>query len=342
VDVNTATAKFDLTLSVEEHESGLATTLEYRTDLFERETSRRMLGHFQTLLEGIVADPRQKISHLPLLTETERQQLLAGWNDTTTAYPRDQTIPQLFEEQAAQGPDAVAVEFAGAGLTYRELNERANRLAHYLQKLGVGPDILVTLCLERSPELIVALLGILKAGGGYVSLDPTHPPERLAFMLTDTGSPVLLTQEKLRLKCQAAGAADPFQIENRKSKIKNPVLVCLDTGWDAIARESLANPAGGVTAGNLAYVSYTSGSTGRPKGVCVPHRGVVRLVRNTNFARFGPDEILLQLAPVAFDASTLEIWGALLNGAKLMVFPPGTASLTELGEFIAKHRVTTL
>src|ERR1043165_2598869 len=268
--------------------------------------------------------------------------MLVGWNDTTRAYPRDKTMAQLFEEQGEQSPGAVAVEFEGAVLTYRRLNERANQLAHYLQSLGAGPDVVVAVCLERSLELMVALLGILKAGGAYVSLDASYPKERLAFMLADTQAPVLLTQEKLRRQCQALAAAGPFPIENRKSKIKDSFLVCLDTGWEAIARESLANPVGGVTAENLAYVSYTSGSTGRPKGVCVPQRGVVRLVKNSNFARLAGDEVFLQLAPVAFDASTLEIWGALLNGAKLVVFPPGAPSLTELGEILGKHRVTTL
>src|SRR5213593_2682118 len=189
--------------------------------------------------------------------------------------------------------------------------------------------------MERSLELIVALLGILKAGGAYASLDANLPKERLALMLADMRAPVVLTQEKLRDALQ-------FEIRNQKSEIRNPISVCLDKGWEAIARDSLANPVSGVTAESPAYVSYTSGSTGRPKGVCVPHRGVVRLVKETNYARFDREDVFLQLAPIAFDASTLEIWGALLNGAKLVVFPPQTPSLAELGEFIQRNGVTTL
>jgi amino acid adenylation domain-containing protein len=346
MDVDTETAKFDLTLAIEERENGLQAALEYRTDLFERHSIQRMLGHFQTLLEGVAANPSKRISRLPILTRSEREQLLIEWNDTRTNYPREKTIPQLFEEQAGLTPEAVAVSFEGEELTYRQLNERANQLAGYLRTLGVGPNVLVAVCMERSLEMIVALLGILKAGGAYVSLDPTYPKARLAFMLEDTRARVILTQERLRRALPGfwEGASSDPKIENRKSKIENPILVCLDTGWEGIARESLAAPVGPGLAGaeNLAYVSYTSGSTGRPKGVCVPHRGVVRLVKDTNYARFGPDEVFVQLAPISFDASTLEIWGALLNGARLEVFPPITPSLAELGEFIQKRRITTL
>src|ERR1043165_1720821 len=171
--------------------------------------------------------------------------MLVGWNDTTRAYPRDKTMAQLFEEQGEQSPGAVAVEFEGAVLTYRRLNERANQLAHYLQSLGAGPDVVVAVCLERSMELVVALLGILKAGGAYVSLDATYPKERLAIMLADTQAPVVLTQQKLRVNCEAA-------IGELQSPIRNPNLVCLDTGWEGIARENLANPVGGATAEHLA------------------------------------------------------------------------------------------
>jgi aspartate racemase len=343
MDVNTGTAKFDLTLALEEREPGLRAALEYRTDLFERSAIRRMLGHFQTLLESIVTDPAQPISLLKLLPDPERRQLLAEWNNTRTNYPRGKTIPQLFEEQVEQRPEAAAVVFEGRQLTYRELNERANRLAHYLQRLGVGPEVLVAVCLERSLEMIVALLGILKAGGAYVSLDPTYPKERLAFMLEDTRAPVLLTQEKLRPLLPDLSSRT-YQHSALNSQPSTLNLVCLEKGWEGIARESLAAPVGPGSAGaeNLAYVSYTSGSTGRPKGVCVTHQGVVRLVRETNYARFGPDEVWLQLAPISFDASTLEIWGALLNGGRLIVAAPTTPSLAELGQFIQQHRITTL
>ncbi|MBI3875437.1 MAG: amino acid adenylation domain-containing protein, partial [Verrucomicrobia bacterium] len=334
--VDNGTAKFDLTLFTEESRRGLTATAEYNTDLFDAETIARALQHYKILLESVVADTRQKLSELPLLTADERHQLLVEWNRTETDYPREKTISQLFEEQAEKTPDVVAVVFGEQQLTYRELNKRANRLAHYLQNFGVGPDVMVGVCLERSLEMIIALLGTLKAGGAYVSLDTTYPKERLALMLEDVRAPVLLTEEKFRTSL----AFDEKAGSN--SKIASPILICVDTNRDTIARESPANPVSLAVAESLAYVSFTSGSTGRPKGVCVPHRGVVRLVRETNYAQFSADEIFLQLAPVAFDASTFEIWGPLLNGARLVVFPPRTPSLAELGEFILINKITTL
>src|SRR5581483_6650468 len=199
----------------------------------------------------------------------------------------------------------------------------ANQLAYRLRAAGIGPDVIVGVCLDRSLELIVALLGIVKAGGTYVSLDPAYPKERLSFMLADTGTRVLLTQEKLRAV-----------VESCAHGIEGVSILSLDPGWSANARESADRPSPVARPENLAYISYTSGSTGRPKGVGVPHRGVVRLVKNTDYARFGRDEVFFQFAPVAFDASTLEIWGALLNGARLVVFPPGPSSLADLGEAI--------
>ena len=336
-DVDGGTAKFDLTLSMMETPQGLRAALEYNLDLFDRDTAARMLGHFQMLLEGIAAVPDQKLSKLPLLTADERQQLLVEWNNTGTPYPENETVPQLFDRQAARTPEAIAVKFEDRRLTYRELDARAGRLANYLRGLGVGPDVLVAVCLERSLEMIVALLGILKAGGAYVSLDPDYPHERLAFMLEDTRAPVLLTQEKLRAALdQSVGSLSPGAIR------RLPFVVCLDTRWETLARLDTIGSSQGATADNLAYVSYTSGSTGRPKGVCVTHRGVVRLVKETHFARFDHSRIFLQLAPVAFDASTLEIWGPLLNGAQLVLLPPGTPSLARLGEAIEKNGVTTL
>ena len=196
-DVQTGTAKFDLTFEVEERESGLIGRVEYATDLFDRERIARMVEHWRTLLEAIVSDPKQQIGRLPLLTAAEREQLLVQWNDSAVDYPRDRCIHQLFEQQVARTPDATAVVFEDTRLSYAELNARANRLAHHLITLGVGPDTLVGLCLERSLELVVGLLGILKAGGAYVPLDPSYPAPRLAFMLEDTRAPVLLTQHQL-------------------------------------------------------------------------------------------------------------------------------------------------
>jgi non-ribosomal peptide synthetase component F len=194
----TATAKFDLTLSMFESAEVLEGTIEYRTDLFDADTIARMLAHFEVLLEGIVADPDQRIAQLPLLTEVERQQLLVDWNDTGKEFPNELCIHELFEAQVERTPEAAAVTFEDKPLTYRELNERANRLAHYLQKSGVGPQTIVAVCFERSLEMIVALLGILKAGGVYLPLDPAYPVERLAFMVKDSQASLLLSQARHR------------------------------------------------------------------------------------------------------------------------------------------------
>ncbi|MHB8519305.1 MAG: non-ribosomal peptide synthetase [Limisphaerales bacterium] len=344
IALDTGTAKFDLTLSIAEERDGFTAAIEYNADLFTPPTIRRMLGHFQALLEGIVADPDQSPCELPLLPTAERRQLLVEWNNTRTEYPANQCIQQLFEEQVDRTPDAVAVVFEDQHLTYRELNARANRLAHGLRRRGVGPDRLVGLCLERSVELIVALLGVLKAGGAYVPLEPSYPRERLRFLLEDTRVSVLLTQEKFRQRWSELTTDAPATPPGTRAQPDDPqpVLVCLDRDQDGLDAEMTANPVSGTTADHLAYVSFTSGSTGRPKGVCIPHRGVVRLVKTTDYARLTRDEVFLQLAPVAFDASTLEIWGPLLNGARLVIFPPRAPSLAELGEVIQAHRVTTL
>ncbi|MHC5729184.1 MAG: AMP-binding protein, partial [Nostoc sp.] len=192
-----AVAKFDLTLSLQNTETGLVGVWEYNADLFDASTIERMSGHFQTLLEGIVANPQERISQLPLLTELEQQQLLVDWNDTQSNYSQDKCIHQLFEEQVKRTPDAVAVVFGNQQLTYHQLNSRANQLAHYLRSVGVGTDVLVGLCVERSLEMMVGLLGILKAGGAYVPLDPEYPQDRLSFMLEDAQLSVLLIQQHL-------------------------------------------------------------------------------------------------------------------------------------------------
>jgi amino acid adenylation domain-containing protein len=344
IDIDTGTSKFDLTLSMMECADGLRTAMEYNADLFEPSTITTLLTTFQTLLESIVANPDQPISRLALLKPAERHQLLSDWNETTTDYPRQATIGQLFEEQVARTPNAVALTFGGKSLTYAQLDRRANQLARWLRRTGVAPETLVAVSLERSMELIVALLGIVKAGATYVSLDPSYPVERLTFMLRDTAAPVLLTQRKLRGRVEeyVKAAATPENDAAAKASPRPVTLLCLDSEWSRVAAEDDTAIAANVGPDHLAYVSYTSGSTGRPKGVCVPHRGVVRLVRNTHYAKFGPDEVFLQFAPIAFDASTLEIWGALLNGGRLVVYPPGPTALSELGEFIETNGITTL
>ncbi len=299
--------------------------LMYDVGRFDAPAVRQMLNHFRQLLESSIANPDVTLDELEMLESGERQQLVADWSGGQTAYPRESSIQELFEAEVERTPEAVAVIFGEERLTYRELNERANQLAHYLRGLGVGPEVLVGLCVERSLELIVGLLGILKAGGAYAPLDPNYPPDRLAFMLEDSGAPVLLTQQ--------------WFVGILPSK---PKVVCLDTDWDQIAASSTENPVNQNNADSLAYLIYTSGSTGQPKGIGVPHRGVVRLVRNTNYYDFGPDETLLQLAPIVFDASTFEVWGSLLNGGRLVVMPPDSPSLEELGRALQQHGITTL
>ncbi|MBU6399951.1 MAG: amino acid adenylation domain-containing protein [Verrucomicrobia bacterium] len=342
--LDTGTAKFDLTLALIEDASGLQASAEYNADLFEPATIGRFLDHYHTLLEAIVADPDRRLSELPLLSPAERRLLLVDWNQTRTDYPRHHTVHQLFEQQAERTPTAVAVTLGKQALTYDQLNRRANQLAHYLQRLGVGPDRLVGICAERSLDLVIGLLAILKAGGAYVPLDPTYPEERLRLLLEDAGLSVVLAQEKFSGRLTRPQSGTPAAPVPAGSGV-NPAelhLVCLENGQERFAAESTANPLGGATADHLAYVSYTSGSTGRPKGVCVPHRAVVRLVRGNWFIRSTPDQVFLQLAPLAFDASTFELWAPLLNGARLAVFPPGTPSLAELAEGIRDQRVTTL
>jgi amino acid adenylation domain-containing protein len=252
---------------------------------------------------------------------------LIEWNETTTPYPRDASLAVLFEEQVASTPDAIAIAFEGEQLTYRELNALANQLAHYLKRLGVGPDVLVGICLDRSLDLLISLLGITKAGGAYVPLDSKYPSERLAFMIQDTAAPVVISTSNFRQKL----------FPNYSGQ-----LVCLDQEREQLSKEGVENPPSVAKAEDLAYVIYTSGSTGQPKGACIPQRAVVRLVKNTNYLRFSSEDVFLLFAPVSFDASTLEIWGPLLNGAKLVIFPADFVSLEQLGKTLQHEKVTTL
>ncbi len=267
------------------------------------------------------------------LTLPEPSQLLITNNQTQTEYPRQACIHELFEQQVAQTPEAVVLVFQEEKLTYRELNNRANRLAHHLQALGVGVETLVGISVERSFDLVIGLLAILKVGGAYVPLDPTYPRARLAWILEDTQISVLLTQSHLLNIFSELSAMQSLQLIGLEQPDHS--VAALETWSD----DNLVNLA---TAENLAYVMYTSGSTGQPKGVSVIHRGVVRLVKNTHYAKLTADEVFLQLAPLSFDASTFEIWGALLNGAKLVIMPPAPPSLAELGAALQRYQITTL
>jgi amino acid adenylation domain-containing protein len=307
VDVDHLASQFDITLSIEETEQGLRGLWEYNTDLFDASSIERMSEHFQTLLEAIVSDPQQHVTQLPLLTPNERQQLLVEWNNTQAEY-QEQCIHKLFEQQVEKTPHAVAVVFEDKQLTYQQLNNRANQLAHYLQTLGIGPDVLVGICIERSLEMVVGLLGILKAGGAYVPLDPEYPQERLEFMLEDTQTPVLLTQEKLVNSLPAHQAQ----------------LICLDSEWQLIAQHSEENPVSEVTIDNLVYIIYTSGSTGKPKGVMVAHRGICNHLywRQATFQLTERDKVL-QTIPFSFDPSVWQLFWPLSFGGQLVMARPG-------------------
>ncbi|WP_426424816.1 non-ribosomal peptide synthetase [Bradyrhizobium genosp. A] len=248
-----------------------------------------------------------------------------AWNGSRTDYPRDRTIAQLFEEVVASSPNAIALEFGSKQLTYAELNLRANQLAHRLRAAGVGPETLVGCCIERSFEMIIALVAVLKAGGAYVPFDPDYPKERFEFLLQDTRTTIMVTQPSLASTVLSGYGGACLVLDSSESS---------DVDTDNL--EASGGPK------SLAYVMYTSGSTGRPKGVMVENRAIVRLVRNTNFCNFGSDETFLQFAPISFDASTFEIWGALLNGGRLVVMPPAPTSLKDLIRVIRENKVTTL
>jgi non-ribosomal peptide synthetase component F len=255
------------------------------------------------LLENILAHPSLPLSEIPLLTVAEEQLLLTQWNETTTDFPSDKCLHQLFEEQVERTPDAVAVVSEDERVSYRELNQRANRLAHYLRRLGVCADELVGICVKRSVMMVVGVLGIMKAGGGYVALDGEYPLERLSFMMEDAGIRVLLTDEEMARRLPEHGAR----------------AVYLDRDWGSIERDSVNNPSSLNSGESVAYAIYTSGSTGRPKGILVPQRAVNRLVCNTNYIKLDQSDRVAQASNFAFDAATFEIWGALVHGAQLVI-----------------------
>jgi len=294
---------YPLTIAVEPG-AELVLEFDYNPIHFDADTIQRMAGHLYTLLESLPTHLEQPPVTLPMLTATERQQILVEWNATQVDFPDERCVHQLFEAQVERTPDAVAVVFEQQTLTYRELNARANQLAHYLRKLGVGPETLVGLYVERTPEMIVSLLGILKAGGAYVPLDPAYPAARLALILGDTQTRFLITQQHL----VATLSAHPEHV------------ICVDTDWDVIARNSDENPDVGVVGDNAAYVIYTSGSTGAPKGVITPHNALRNFVTASNAAyRISEGERVLQFASISFDAAAEEIYISLTQGATLVL-----------------------
>lgn len=306
LDVATETAKFDLMLVAIEDAGILSFVMEYSTDLFAAETIERLLRQLGTLLAGIVANPEERISRLPLMTEAERGQVLGEWNATQSEFPRDQCIHELFAEQAARKPADVALVFGSDSVTYGELNARANQLAHQLQRLGVESETRVAICLERSVEMIVGLLGILKAGGAYVPLEPTFPAERLSFILEDSQAQLLLTQTHLLASLPASAAQ----------------VVTLDGNLQEMAQENRENPPNAVTSENAAHLIYTSGSTGRPKGVMSAHRASVnRFAWMWREYGFMPNDVCCQKTSLSFVDSIWEIFGPLLKGVPLVIIP---------------------
>ncbi|MBE9010857.1 amino acid adenylation domain-containing protein [Pseudanabaenaceae cyanobacterium LEGE 13415] len=329
VTLETKTSRFDLELYVWkcgdnfrnlwgqgwQHSDGLRGVIIYNTDLFDATTIAQLRQHFQTLLESIVANPETRLSELSLLTVQEQQALLKQWSNCHSTYPNNACIHQLFEEQVKQRSSAIAVQFGHQSFTYAALNQGSNQLARYLQRCGVQSGTPVGICLERGIEAIAAMLAVLKAGGAYVPLDPSYPLERLQFMIEDAGIAIVLTQ---------ADCADLLQSDK---------VICLEQSWSAIAQESDENLSIDCRPDQIAYVMYTSGSSGIPKGVMIPHRAVNRLVCATNYIQINDRDRVAQVANLAFDAATFEVWGALLNGAQLV----GIARETTLSpaEFVA-------
>jgi amino acid adenylation domain-containing protein/non-ribosomal peptide synthase protein (TIGR01720 family) len=328
LDAGAGAAKFDLSLTLAESADGtIHGALDYRAELFDAETIERMGEHLGALLQGVAADPDRPVAEVPLLAEDERRQVVEAWNQTDRPFPRDVTLHALFDQHVRERPDAEALAWGDVSLSYAELDARANQLAYHLRRYGVGPDARVGVLLERSLELIVSILAIIKAGGCYVPLDPTYPAERLRLMLDDSGARVLVTLSEMAVGVTA----------------RDLRIVCLDDDADRLAEHPAEAPESGATPDNLAYIVYTSGSTGKPKGVMVGHRHVVQLVVETDYVRFGPGDRIAQASNASFDALAFEMWGAFLNGATLvgigrdvLLSPPA------LHTFLREQRITTL
>ncbi|MEI8021827.1 MAG: amino acid adenylation domain-containing protein, partial [Schlesneria sp.] len=328
----TATSKNDLTLDIQATGDQWVCRLEYATDLFSANAVVHMAEHFTELLRSIAKEADTPIGRLNVMGQQERHRILVEWNQTQRDYPRDTCVHQLFEEQVQRTPQAVAVEFEEQSLTYRELNARANQLAHYLQKRGIGPETRVGIFAERSFEMIIGVLAILKAGGAYVPLDANYPAERLNFLVADTGITLILTQRHLQRRWQNTDVQ----------------LIVMDADHSAFSNEPDFNnePDHNLnlkqSSESSAYVIYTSGSTGTPKGVEVLHRGIVRLVCGADYVRLDETQSVLQLAVLSFDASTFEIWGPLLHGGRCVLAPAQFPEPDELQQLLRQKGVRTL
>ena len=326
VDIESAASPYDVVVHMWDAGDQLSGWLDYNTDLFEPATIARLLDHFQILLGAVAGEVGQEVLKLPLLTGPERRRMLVDWNDTEKEFPSELCLHELFELKVATAPDATAVIFGDRSLTYAELDRRSNQLARHLRDLGVGPDILVGLCMERSFEMVVGILGIMKAGGAYVPLDPAYPRTRLDFMLQETRAGVLLTQESLRSTLEGAA----------------PLVVHLDSEWAPIGALDGTKPPGDVTSRNLCYVIFTSGSTGTPKGIALEHRGVVNNIVDLNRRHgVGPEDRVMALSSLSFDMCVYEILGTLEAGGTIIM--PTPASLREPAEWAAlmkRHHVT--
>ncbi|URC11724.1 non-ribosomal peptide synthetase [Flavobacterium sp. B183] len=326
-EFDTVSSKFDLTFSASENNNGISLVLNYCTALFDKATIESMLLHYQELLASIVGNIKQPISTLSMLTQAEEHQLLNVFNNTEAAYPSDKTIVDLFEEQVKQTPNAVAVVYGDEKLTYKELDQRSNQLGHYLREQGVKPDALVGICLERSLEMLIGILGILKSGGAYVPIDPEYPTDRIAYMLKDAGIDLVVSSQT---SCNVIN--------------KELSVLCLDKDWELISGYPTTALSTVLTASNLAYVIYTSGSTGTPKGVLITHKNVVRLFKNESpLYDFGSGDVWTLFHSFCFDFSVWEMYGALLHGGRLVVVPKSlTKDAVSFKELLIKEGVTVL
>ncbi|MFQ5420657.1 MAG: amino acid adenylation domain-containing protein, partial [Anaerolineae bacterium] len=377
LETETGAATFDLTMTMRGSNGELSGYIEYNTDLFNRETMQRFIGHFQMLLDGIVADPERPITEIPLLTPAERQQMLIDWNDTATPYPDNTTIHALIEAHAAARPDVTAVTLDGHDLSYGRLNGRANRLAHHLIDCGVQVGDIIGIATHRTPDMVIAILATLKAGAAYLPLDPTYPPERLNFMIADAQPKAILSHSSVigdRLSVignQLSVIGDPLTINNQQSTINTSApspftlrqtpdrlihpaadsgqahspFMLLDSIWDTITHHPTTNPSLPQSPDSLAYLIYTSGSTGKPKGALLRHRGLCNLtdVQRRNFNIRAGESRILQFSPLSFDASVWETFMALRNGATLVLADQETlASGHELVRLLQRERITTV